>query len=69
MSLKEEIKGEIVLVVEGEKKQESATIDNIEIVKEVNKLIESGFSAKDAIKKVSENYSINKNEVYRIFHQ
>ncbi len=69
LSLKEDIKGEIVLIVEGNHEENIVSLSNVEIIDEVNKLVDKGMSTKDAIKEVAKNFDINKNEVYRIFHQ
>ena len=70
---KEGIKGEIVLIVEGnefgdeEKKQmenEALGLDNLTDKELVEKYIESGMNKKDAIKKVAKERGKNKNEVY-----
>lgn len=70
---KEGIKGEIVLIVEGNeqgdelKKQmenEALGLDNLTDKELVEKYIESGMSKKDAIKKVAKERGKNKNEVY-----
>lgn len=64
----ETLKGEMVLIVEGQKEIKSQS-SNDEIIKEVNKLIKEGLSKKDAIKKASENLKISKNIVYEIYHK
>lgn len=69
LSVKGILKGEMVIVVEGNKNDNVVTLSNFELIDEVNKYIDQGMSTKDAIRKVSEVYKINKNEVYRIFHQ
>ncbi len=64
----ENTKGEMVLVVEGAKREE-IKISDIDIIRSVNQLVEQGFSPKDAIKSVAEKYEIGKNEVYKLYHQ
>ena len=66
---KDGAKGEIVLVIEGNKEEEVDFVDNFEMIKEVESLISSGFSTKDAIKQVSTKYNVSKNDLYREFHQ
>lgn len=54
-------KGEIVIVLDSyflEKK--------VDVEKELRELIELGISKKDAVKKVSEDFNLNKNDVYKI---
>ena len=59
------IKGEIVVVVEGSK-NEDKEIDFDEII---NNYIDSGYSRRDAIKKVSEEYNISKNKIYNKYKE
>ena len=66
---KDGAKGEIVLVIEGNNEEEVDFVDNFEMIKEVESLIASGFSTKDAIKIVSTKYNVSKNDLYREFHQ
>ncbi len=62
-----ELKGEIVLILKGKTVE---TIDpNLTILDEVNKLISLGLSSKDAIKQVSKNRNIPKNDVYMEYHK
>ena len=53
------IKGEIVLIVEGNK--EEASIDDAKIIARVNYLVGLGLSQKDAVSVVSEEFNVNKN--------
>lgn len=62
------LKGELVIVIEGNNKKEEKTIDDKDIIKMVNLCLDSGLTTKDAIKKVSEQTSINKNYIYKIYH-
>lgn len=57
------IKGEIVIVVEGNNEIKE---DNNDYEKIVDDLIEEGYSKKDAIKIVVEKYGVNKNKLYNI---
>lgn len=59
----DDIKGEIVIVVEKKKNNKLETISTnyIELVKEMQ---EAGYSKKDAIKEVSLKYNISKNKLY-----
>ena len=58
------IKGEIVLIVEGNK--EEASIDDAKIIARVNYLVGLGLSQKDAISVVSEEFNINKNYIKKL---
>lgn len=64
----ETLKGELVIVVEGNKEELVITINDDELIKMVNVYQENGLSTKDAIKKVSEQTTINKNYIYKIYH-
>ena len=59
----DDIKGEIVIVVEKKKNNKLETISTnyLELVKEMQ---EEGYSKKDAIKEVSLKYNISKNKLY-----
>lgn len=62
-------RGEMVIVVSGCPKEERIPLSDVEIVDEVNKLVELGKSAKDAIKEVAQAHDLSKNDVYKLFHQ
>lgn len=64
----EEFKGELVLLVEGFKKDE-VEIDFSLLKKEVDKLVASNIKTKEAIKIVSEQYQVSKNELYDYYHK
>ena len=58
------IKGEIVLIVEGNK--EESTVDDAKITARVAYFVELGLSQKDAINVVSEEFGVNKNYVKKL---
>ena len=58
------IKGEIVLIVEGNK--EEVTIDDMKIISRVEYFVKLGLSQKDAINVVAEEFDINKNYVKKL---
>lgn len=62
-----EVKGEIVLVVEGNKYNNN--YDNLTIIEHVNLYIKEGFDVKEAIKLVAKDRNVNKNEVYIQYHR
>jgi len=64
----ESLKGEMVIIVEGTLGEIKPNINNEEIVSMIKNLVESGMTTKDAIKRVSEITSINKNYIYKIYH-
>lgn len=63
----EEVKGEIVIVVEGNTEVE--TFDDISIIDHVESFIGQGYSSKDAIKEVAHLRGIQKNIVYQEYHR
>ncbi len=64
-----EIKGEIVVVVEGNNNDLKPAIDMGEIVKLVEQEIAEGLSKSDAIKSVAKKTGMSKNEIYNFIHQ
>lgn len=56
----ENIKGEIVLIVEGNKK----IIDSIDYIEEVKKIVNKGEKLSSAIKEIANLYDISKNDLY-----
>lgn len=61
-----DVKGELVIVVSGNMQEN--TYDNLTIIEHVNLYIKEGMNSKEAIKKVSQDRGINKNEVYKEYH-
>ena len=61
-----DVKGEIVIVVEGNKSVNN--FDNLTIIEHVNLYIKEGYNSKDAIKLVAKERQLNKNEVYMEYH-
>lgn len=61
------LKGEFVIVVEGNKNVNQ--FSNLTIVEHVNLYIKEGFEVKEAIKKVAKDRQLNKNEVYSEYHK
>lgn len=62
-----DIKGEIVIIVEGNLQGE--TYDNLTIIEHINIFIKEGHTVKDAIKLVASKRNLNKNEVYKEYHR
>jgi 16S rRNA (cytidine1402-2'-O)-methyltransferase len=60
------IKGEIVLVIEGYKEDNNKNIDFDIIIKE---LINNGYSKRDAIKETAERYNVSKNKLYNMYKE
>ena len=61
------LKGEFVIVVEGNK--DVNDFSKLSILDHVNLYIENGLDSKEAIKKVAHERKLNKNEVYREYHK
>ena len=61
-----EVKGEIVVLIEGYKKAKE-DIDINDLVNEVKKLISSGLKVKEATKQIAEEYKISKNDLYNLY--
>ncbi len=62
----ENIKGEIVLVVDGN--VEKIDYQNIDIIEHINLYLDDGFSEKEAIKKVAKERNIAKSIIYKEYH-
>ena len=64
-----ELKGEMVVVVEGGTKIEDEVVFEQSITEHVNEYIAKGMSTKDAIKEVAKIRKVGKNEVYAEYHK
>lgn len=60
------VKGEFVIVVEGNKEKEN--FESLDICQHVDIYIQNGLSVMDAIKKVAKERMLSKNEVYQAYH-
>jgi len=58
-----EIKGEIIILIEGKKKKDRVVKNPEELLR---KYIKNGISKKEAVKIISEELNISKNEIYRL---
>ena len=63
IELSNSIKGEIVLLVEG---NNDIIVDDNNYEELVNNLIKKGYTKRDAIREISDNYGINKNKLYNL---
>ena len=63
---KDEIRGEFVVVVEGNNNEIS--FDSISIEEHVNMYIDEGMTEEDAMKKVAKDRNTTKSEIYKIYH-
>lgn len=64
----DELKGEIVLVVEGSKDTAEANQDMPDVQTQINKYIDRGLTTTEAIKKVAKEQGLSKNEIYKEYH-
>lgn len=62
-----DIKGEIVIIVEGEIKEKN--FDDLSISDHIQEFINQGFDSKEAIKKVAKLRNISKSEIYKVYHR
>ena len=60
----QELKGEMVIIVEGSKEEES--ISDQFLIDKVNNLVQKGLSKKDAIDVVSDHFMVNKNRIKKL---
>ena len=60
--------GFLIVIDKFEKEEAFVEISNELLINEVNRVMEAGSSCKDAIKIVADKYNLQKNEVYRIYH-
>jgi 16S rRNA (cytidine1402-2'-O)-methyltransferase len=63
------LKGEMVILVEGNKDEMSLKLSDDEIRKLVQNLTETGISMKDAIRQVADMTLLNKNYIYKLMHR
>lgn len=63
----EVVKGEFVIVIEGNK--DVNDFSNLSILEHIELYIKNGLDSKEAIKKVAHERKLNKNEVYREYHK
>lgn len=65
----DDMKGEMVIVVEGSHEIEEEQVFEQTIEEHVNEYIDKGMSAKDAIKEVAKQRSVSKNVIYQEYHK
>lgn len=61
------LKGEMVIVVEGNTKEKDV-VSPVQLSMKVDDYIADGLSSKEAIKKVAKEYGVSKNDLYKDFH-
>ncbi len=62
-----DIKGELVIIVDGEIKEKN--YDNLSITEHIEEFIAQGYDSKQAIKEVAKLRKISKSEIYKIYHR
>lgn len=65
----DDMKGEMVIVVEGSHEIEEEQVFEQTIEEHVNEYIDKGMSAKDAIKEVAKQRNVSKNVIYQEYHK
>jgi len=65
---REEIRGEIVLLVEG-KNKEDEEVNFDALLKEVDALINKGMRTRDAVSEVASRHRTSKNDLYDLYHK
>ncbi len=68
LSLLDDLKGEIVLLIEGYK-ADDVIIDYSKIMAHIDADVKTGIKAKDAINEAAKKWNISKNELYNYYHQ
>lgn len=63
----EDLKGEMVVVIEGNKKEKDS-VSMETLYGYINAYVENGLSSKEAIKKVAKEYGVSKNDLYKQYH-
>ena len=63
----ENIKGEIVLIIEGKKQEEENELANLSIEEHYNYYEQKGLEKKEIIKRIAKDRNVNKNEIYKLF--
>ena len=62
----ENIKGELVIVIQGNTEKEDYS--DLDIISHVNLYIDNGYSVMDAIKKVAKDRQVKKSDIYNVYH-
>ena len=66
LKIYDNLKGEIVIVIEGNTQEKE---DKIDYNNEISKLIQSGYSKRDAVREVADKYNMSKNKLYNEFKE
>ncbi len=63
----ENLKGEMVLIIEGNHKEKENELCNLSIEEHYKYYQEQGLEKKEIIKKIAKDRNVNKNEIYKLF--
>lgn len=63
----EDLKGEIVLIIEGRKKKEENKLNDLSLEEHYGFYKKQGWNKKEIIKKIAKDRNVNKNEIYQYF--
>ncbi len=63
----EELKGEMVIIIEGSNKKQENELNNLSLEEHYNFYEKQGFDKKEIIKKIAKDRNVNKNEIYKNF--
>ena len=66
LKISDTLKGEMVIIVEGNTKEETLEVNYIE---EIDKLLTKGYSKRDAIREIADKYNVSKNKLYNEFKE
>lgn len=69
LSVVDDMKGEMVIILEGNHNQQEEMVFDQSIEDHVDEYIDKGMTAKDAIKEVAKQRNISKNIVYQEYHK
>lgn len=68
LEIEEDLKGEMVLVVEGNKDTKEIVLDTAMINSKIQNYIDDGLTTNEALKRVAKEHGLPKNEIYKGFH-
>ena len=66
--IEDELKGEVVLVIEGNIEEKPEVVDLAEINERIQTYVDGGITASEAIKQVAKEAGLNKHELYNAYH-
>lgn len=66
LKISDTLKGEMVIIVEGNAKEETLEVNYTE---EIDKLLTQGYSKRDAIREIADKYNVSKNKLYNEFKE